>query len=380
MTDFLIDGATGGRALGRFGLEPAFGRRTRPGARDNDPEKSAAPKPLRALPNLQNALHLPAPKPPKAKANPAAPEDASEVIPDPEDEKQQVSADRLINGYVNFLKSLQKGDEPLDAEGLAKLSDDLFHVVADPLGINEDDIQELRISSEYTLAQAYAAYASQDENGSQAGYYASVSASAHLSADIVTKSGERFHIELSLEAQRVEQAAVVQGEQSDPLVLDANGDGVISLSDIQNGFQFDINADGLLDQSSFVDGGDAFLALDRNGNGAIDDGSELFGDQHGAANGFEELRKYDEDGNDRIDANDPVFSRLVGLRRGEGGGLEQFSLATLAVQSLELSYEKVSEHNESGNQITERASYRAASASYALVDALLGYRTLSKDA
>lgn len=54
--------------------------------------------------------------------------------------------------------------------------------------------------------------------------------------------------------------------------------------------------------------GSGFLALDRNQNGVVDDGSELFGTQSG--DGFAHLALYDQDSNGWIDANDPVFDKL----------------------------------------------------------------------
>lgn len=70
----------------------------------------------------------------------------------------------------------------------------------------------------------------------------------------------------------------------------------------------DLDADGMEDQISFVLPGSGFLALDLNGDGRINDGRELFGPETG--DGFAELARYDEDGNQWIDENDPVFERL----------------------------------------------------------------------
>jgi hypothetical protein len=67
-----------------------------------------------------------------------------------------------------------------------------------------------------------------------------------------------------------------------------------------------------------VSGGDALLALDRNGNGQIDDGRELFGEQNGAADGFAELARFDQDGSGTIDAKDAVFNSLI-LLHADGG-------------------------------------------------------------
>jgi hypothetical protein len=108
-------------------------------------------------------------------------------------------------------------------------------------------------------------------------------------------------------------------QQSDPLVLDLGDDGV-QLSSAWDGEVFDINADGVADRTAFVRGNDAYLALDRNGNGQIDDGSELFGDQHGARNGFEELARFDDNRDGLIDSNDSVFDRLRLLYDRDGDG------------------------------------------------------------
>lgn len=94
--------------------------------------------------------------------------------------------------------------------------------------------------------------------------------------------------------------------------------------------RFDLDADGRMDSISVPTGDDALLALDRNGNGRIDDGRELFGDQHGAVNGFAELARFDDNGNGRIDAADAVFDQLR-LLRFDAQGRQQ--LQTLAKQA-----------------------------------------------
>jgi hypothetical protein len=91
----------------------------------------------------------------------------------------------------------------------------------------------------------------------------------------------------------------------DPLVINFDRPSV-ELSDEK--FEFDIDADGEIDQISSLKSGSGFLALDKNGDGTINDGKELFGTQGG--NGFEELRVYDKDGNGWIDENDSVFESL----------------------------------------------------------------------
>lgn len=124
-------------------------------------------------------------------------------------------------------------------------------------------------------------------------------------------------------------------QQVDPLVLDLAGNG-FSTSGLGRPVRFDLDADGRIDQISVPTGDDALLALDRNGNGRIDDGRELFGDQHGAANGFAELARFDENGDGRIDAADSVFEQLRLLRFDALGRQHLQSLADSAVSAIEL--------------------------------------------
>lgn len=91
----------------------------------------------------------------------------------------------------------------------------------------------------------------------------------------------------------------------DPLVINLDSD-VASVSDMK--FLFDLDADGKEEEVSFAGQGSGFLALDRNGDGKINDGSELFGTKSG--DGFGDLAAYDEDGNGWIDEADSIFKDL----------------------------------------------------------------------
>jgi hypothetical protein len=91
----------------------------------------------------------------------------------------------------------------------------------------------------------------------------------------------------------------------DPLVLNFDGKSSQLRRDT---LSFDLNADGQLEAMPMLGGDSSFLVLDRNHNGRIDDGSELFGALSG--DGFADLAQFDLDKNDWIDENDPVFAQL----------------------------------------------------------------------
>lgn len=100
----------------------------------------------------------------------------------------------------------------------------------------------------------------------------------------------------------------------DPLIIDLGGDGV-ELSD--DTFSFDLDADGESDQISRPKGNSGFLALDKNGDGIINDGTELFGTQNG--DGFKDLARYDSNGDGKIDKDDPIYDKLRIWKPGANG-------------------------------------------------------------
>jgi hypothetical protein len=165
-------------------------------------------------------------------------------------------------------------------------------------------------------------------------------------------------------------------EESDPITLDLDGDG-IELTSYRDGARFDITGTGQAARTAFVTGGDAFLAFDRNGNGTIDDGTELFGDQRGAANGFEELRRLDTNGDGRISAADRDFDALRLFRDNGNGRTEAGELLTLAeagVAEISLGYRHVNEVARGGNRIAQAASFtRTDGTRGRAVDAILNY-------
>lgn len=181
----------------------------------------------------------------------------------------------------------------------------------------------------------------------------------------------QFRFSASFEAQA--EVAVLQ---SDPVMLDLDGDG-FELTSYQDGARFDILGNGGNQNTAFVTGGDAFLALDRNGNGRIDSGRELFGDQDGAANGYEELRKLDANGDGVIDALDPVFDALL-LFKDNGNGLtepgELITLREAGIAEISLRYRNVDEAASGGNRMAQLATYRSADGSAGRAgDAILNY-------
>ena len=115
----------------------------------------------------------------------------------------------------------------------------------------------------------------------------------------------------------------------DPLVI--NLDLPVAKLEDQS-FYFDLDADGELDNISNLSAGSGYLALDKNKDGIINDGSELFGTQSG--NGFADLAKYDQDGNGWIDENDEIWDRLKIWTKDENGKDVLYRLAEKGVGAI----------------------------------------------
>lgn len=126
-----------------------------------------------------------------------------------------------------------------------------------------------------------------------------------------------------------EDLEVASFRMCDPLVINLDTD-VAELSDQK--FFFDIDADGEEDEIAGLSSGSGYLALDKNGDGIINDGKELFGTSNG--DGFADLAQYDEDGNGWIDENDAIWSKLKIWCKDENGEDVLYRLAEKGVGAI----------------------------------------------
>lgn len=118
----------------------------------------------------------------------------------------------------------------------------------------------------------------------------------------------------------------------DPLVINLDTN-IAQVSDQK--FFFDLDCDGEEEEISSLQAGSGFLALDRNGDGKINDGSELFGTKSG--DGFKDLSRYDSDGNGWIDEADPIWEKLLIWTKDENGEDKMYHLSDLGVGAIGLS-------------------------------------------
>lgn len=150
-------------------------------------------------------------------------------------------------------------------------------------------------------------------------HYQSESVRFEASGTIKTADGREveFNVSLSMTHEFMgEQSLNIRAGDAlkDPLVINFNG---TAAELTETSFSFDIDLDGQADQIARLGAGSGFLALDRNDDGRINDGSELFGPATG--DGFAELARYDEDKNSWIDENDAIYDRLrIWTKDGEG--------------------------------------------------------------
>lgn len=157
-------------------------------------------------------------------------------------------------------------------------------------------------------------------------------------ATVNTADGKQINVELELNMSRdfysEEHISLRAGDAlKDPLVVNYSGNAA-SLTDTK--FSFDIDANGKMDQISFVKSGSGFLTLDKNSDARVNDGSELFGAKTG--NGFNELAEYDKDGNGWIDEADPIFKQLLVWVKDASGNDQLFALADLNIGAIYLGH------------------------------------------
>jgi hypothetical protein len=158
-----------------------------------------------------------------------------------------------------------------------------------------------------------------------------------------------------------------------PVIIDVNGDG-IALTGAADGVDFDLNGNGTRDRLGWTraNSDDAWLALDRNENGNIDDGSELFGNFSAQPagpnkNGFLALAEFDKaanggNGDGVINSEDSVFERLRLWQDSNHNGIvdagELHTLASQNIKELEFEFKESKRTDASGNEFRYRAKVK----------------------
>ena len=156
--------------------------------------------------------------------------------------------------------------------------------------------------------------------------------------------------------------------KNDPLVLDLGGQGLVTTRLDQSSVHFDFTDSFFAERTGWLSGDEGFLVLDRNGNGRIDDASELFGLATGS--GFGDLAAYDLNHDGAIDANDAIFAKLQVWVDANGDGItdpgELHSLGDLGIVSISLN------SIDLGNSTTSDGTTLLAAASFTYANGATG--------
>jgi hypothetical protein len=167
-----------------------------------------------------------------------------------------------------------------------------------------------------------------------------------------------------------------------PLLLNPDG-GPWRLTGAADSVRFDLDADGQAEQLGWTapNVSVGFLSIDLNGNGAIDDGAELFGigtllpNGERAPNGFVALRQYDVNNDGLINAADPIWSSLLlWTDRNHDATSQQDEIVALAssvVTALELEFSEVGKRDQHGNKFRYEANCRIGTARKPFYDVFL---------
>ena len=152
-----------------------------------------------------------------------------------------------------------------------------------------------------------------------------------------------------------------------PLVVDLDGDDKIETVSTDGNVHFDFDSNQKIENSGWIGKNEGFLVRDINGNGQIDNGTEMFGNhtvlQNGknAVNGFEALKDLDSNGNGKFDAEDDAWSQVKVWRDANTNGIvdsgELLTLEQAGIESINLKYDYQKEADENGNLEIQQGTF-----------------------
>ena len=206
-------------------------------------------------------------------------------------------------------------------------------------------------------------YGTEQPSGGQysAEFYYEENETTSFSTDGVVKTSDgreiSFNVELTMSRSFTEYSSQYidfgAPKLMDPLVINLD----LPAADVTDQkFYFDLDADGHDEQISQLAAGSGYLALDKNGDGTINDGTELFGTTSG--NGFADLAAYDNDGNGWIDEADEIFDKLLIWRKDASGrdelvGLGKAGVGAIYLGSSDTQFSLTNQRNETNAVIRQ---------------------------
>jgi hypothetical protein len=194
----------------------------------------------------------------------------------------------------------------------------------------------------------------------------------------LTSTAKKLHISVNFDP--IEQK-VSLGVAS-PIVLDMNGDGIRTTAYATGSVMFDIDGDGDLDRTAWISSGDAFLAIDRNGNGVVDGVGELFGGMV-RGQGYAKLSEFDDNGDGVITVDDAGYQLLSVWQDANSNGTtedgELKAVSTTGVSKLYLSYVSQDLYDVNNNLIGEVSSAAINGQSTDMADVYFRYKEASPE-
>ena len=253
-------------------------------------------------------------------------------------------------------------DEDLSLDAHTRLMknviESLFGVKIRMMPPMKSSLSEAAATSSDPAASQTAASASEPDHQVKVTEYLAEREQLRFSASgsVQTADGKTIDLKLgfamSYQQLQLSERITCESALKDPLVINLEK----QFADLQDTrFEFDIDSDGTKDSLANLSQGSYFLALDKNNNQEIDNGSELFGAQSG--NGFAELAQYDEDGNSFIDEGDSIYAKLSVWRPEKGlMAIADVGVGAIYLHPVETQFQNIGNNSEGESQGVLRSS------------------------